>query len=134
MQPADRVSDFNASVGMIPVLVPYDRQADYLYLDAIGASRQEALSQFMSHMRFDLTLSEIFHLEFVEAELHFGGDRPVTGDLLPCVLPVSAGQALPMGVSSSKEECCRILGILKHDPAHFTFVDAALKLTDRIVL
>jgi hypothetical protein len=124
------------SAAVIEVLVPYDREANYLYVDAIGQSRQEALAHFTSFARFDLSLSEIFHMEFIEADLHHGGATVVRGDLQPCVLPVSRkdGAPYPIGVGPDEPECRRILGILRQDPDSYRFVPAGLKLSDRILL
>lgn len=122
--------------GVISVLVPYDRDANYPYVDAIGQSRQEALAHFTTFGRFDLSLSEIFHLEFIEAELHHGGATSVRSDVVPCVLPVSKSEGLPypMGVAQTDDECRRILGILRQERDAYRFVAAGLRLSDRIIL
>jgi hypothetical protein len=122
--------------GMIPVLVPYDRDANYPYLDAIGQSRQEALAHFTTFGRFDLSLSEIFHMEFIEAELHHGGATSVRSDVMPCILPVSRVEGLPcpMGIAQTEDECRRIIRILGQDCDGYRFVSAGLRLSDRIVL
>lgn len=121
---------------VIPVLVPYDRDANYPYVDAIGQSRQEALAHFTTFGRFDLSLSEIFHMEFIEAELHYGGATSLRSDVMPCVLPVSKPEGLPypMGVAHTGEECARILAILRQDCDGYRLVPAGLRLSDRIVL
>jgi hypothetical protein len=120
---------------VIPVLVPYDRDANYPYVDAIGQSRQEVLAHFTTFGRFDLSLSEIFHMEFIEAELHHGGATSLRSDVTPCVLPVSKSEGLPypMGVAQTGEECARILAILRQDCTGYRFVPAGLRLSDRIV-
>ncbi len=122
--------------GVISVLVPYDRDANYPYVDAIGQSRQEALAHFTTFGRFDLSLSEIFHLEFIEAELHHGGATSVRSDVMPCVLPVSKSEGLPypMGVAQTDDECRRILGILRQEGDAYRFVAVGLRLSDRIIL
>lgn len=120
--------------GEISVLVPYDREASYLYADAIGATRAEALSHFTSHQRFDLSLSEIFHMEFAEATLFFGGATGVRSDLTPCILPFAGDVPFVKGVASTEDECRRILSLIKEDPARFAYRAAGLKVTDRFVL
>lgn len=121
---------------MVSVLVPYDHDANYPYVDAIGQSRQEALAHFTTFGRFDLSLSEIFHMEFIEAELHHGGATGLRSDLMPCVLPVSKseGHPYPMGVAQTEGECARILAILRQDRQGYRFVSAGLRLSDRVVL
>lgn len=121
---------------VVPVLVPYERGANYPYVDAIGQSRQEALAHFTTFGRFDLSLSEIFHMEFIEAELHHGGATNLRSDLMPCVLPVSRseGHPFPMGVAQTEDECKRILVIFRLDCREYRFVSAGLRLSDRIVL
>jgi hypothetical protein len=117
----------------ISVLVPYDREADYQYLDAIGRTRNEALSHFTSFGRFDLSLGEIFHLEFIEASV-----RPALELIegMSCVLPVSiaSGEPFVMGMAGSESECRRILRILKEDPETFGYVSAELNLSDVTIL
>lgn len=121
---------------VVPVLVPYDRKANYPYVDAVGQSRHEALAHFTTFGRFDLSLGEIFHMEFIEAELHHGGATSLRSDLMPCVLPVSKSQGhpYPMGVAQTEDECARILTILRQDCHDYRFVSAGLRLSDRIVL
>lgn len=118
------------AAGKMAILVPYDAEADYLFLDAVGASRSEALSHFTSHGRFDLTLSEIFHMDFVEAELHYGGATAFRSDVVPRVLPFAKtdGGPFAMALAESEQESRRILGILKRDPADFDFAVAGVRL------
>jgi hypothetical protein len=121
---------------VIPVLVPYDRDANYPYADAIGESRQEALAHFTTFGRFDLSLSEIFHMEFIEAALHHGGATGFRSDVMPCILPVSKSEGLPypMGVAQTEDECRRILSILRQDCDGYSFIPAGLKLSERTIL
>jgi hypothetical protein len=119
----------------IDVLVPYDREAGWLYTDAVGATRAEALAHFTSHGRFDLTLSEIFHLEFAEGCVHFGGGTALRSDLAPCVLPLDAeGIPVAMGIAHSLSESRRILSVIGRDPDGFDFVDAGMKMSGRCIL
>jgi hypothetical protein len=126
----DLQSELTVAVAKLDILIPYDSAADYLFLDALGASRPEALSHFTSHGRFDLSLSEIFHMDFVKAELHYGGATSIRSDVIPRVLPVDKadGVPFPMAVSESEQESRRILGILKQDVSGFDFVSAGLRI------
>ena len=119
---------------VMSVLVPYDRAADYLYLDALGETRSEALAHFTFHMRFDLSLSEIFHLEFAEAVVHFGEEAALRSDLIPCLMPVRNGTVFVQGVASSESECRRIIELLQLQPDDFAYVCGGIKLTGVFVL
>lgn len=134
MNSSDMLSGMDAVTHEIVVLVPYDRQADYLYLDAVGATRSEALSHFTFHMRFDLSLSEIFHMEFAEGSIHFGGGTALRSDLVPCVLPFDGGKPFVMGTAPNEEESRRILKLLKREPSEFSFMAAGLGVTDTFIL
>lgn len=118
----------------LSVLVPYDRDADYLYLDALGETRSDALSHFTFHMRFDLSLSEIFHLEFAEAVVQLGDGVIHRGSVIPCVVPVREATALIQGVASSESECRRIIAIMKLQPDDFSYIRGGIKLTGKSVL
>lgn len=124
----------NDPLQSVGVLVPYDRAADYLYLDALGETRSQALSHFTFYMRFDLSLSEIFHLEFAEAVVHFGSQVALRSDIIPCLVPVQDGAALVQGVASSESECRRILALLQLQPDDFAYVSGGIKLNGAFVL
>lgn len=133
MRHPDVVSGMNEATRQIAVLVPYDRQAGYLYLDAVGETRSDALAHFTSHMRFDLSLSEIFHMEFVEGSVHVSGGACLRSDLIPCILPFDGDSPFVQGIAAIEDESRRILTILKRDQSEFTYVAAALEITHGFV-
>jgi len=134
MNKSDSLSGMDVGAREIAVLVPYDRQSDYLYLDAVGETRAEALSHFTSYMRFDLSLSEIFHMEFAEASLHFGGATVLRSDLIPCVLPRHEDKPFVMGLAPTEDESRRILKLLRQEPSEFSFGAAGIRVTDTFTL
>jgi hypothetical protein len=112
------------------VLVPYDAQARYAYVDALGESLVEAISHFARYGRFDLSLSEIFHMDYLPAVLHLGGSTSLRSDLTPLVVPID-GDDVPLvrAAGHSIEDCLRLLAIFDVGSEGYRFVAAGLKMS-----
>lgn len=113
----------------VDVVVPWDGEARYAYVDALGESVPDAVSHFTRYGRFDLTLSEIFHMDYLPAVLETGGLVALRSDVVPLVVPVSdGGELLVMAASYTKDECLRLMKIFEVDPAGYGFAAAGLKV------
>lgn len=112
------------------VLVPYDAEARYAYVDALGETMPEAVAHFTRHGRFDLSLSEIFHMDYLPAVLHVGGTTSLRSDLVPLVVPVGRGDVpLVRAAAHSMGDCLRLLAIFDIESEDCRFVGAGLKMT-----
>lgn len=113
---------------VVEVLVPRAGDTGKPYLDALGATREESMAHFTRYGRYDLTLSEIFHLEFDPARIFFGGATSLRSDLYPVVLPFSKENGVPLvkGVSSTSSDCVALIRMMGGDPYAFEYQSAGL--------
>lgn len=119
---------FDADAIVRNVLVPYDGEARYAYVDALGESLADAVAHFTRHGRFDLSLSEIFHMDYVPAELHVGGAASLRSDLVPLVVPVRDGVPLVVAAAHSQDDCLRLMSMFGFEREGYELVAAGLKL------
>lgn len=120
----------------VAVLVPYVVESRDAYLDAIGTTRGEALAHFTRHGRHDFSLSDIFHLQFVPSELHYGAGTMLRSDLLPVCVAVRKvdGTVFVQATSFDAEECARTLAIFGHEPEQFEFTAGGIRMSGDVVL
>jgi hypothetical protein len=112
------------------VLVPFHAEAQHAYADALGESMPEAVSHFTRFSRFDLSLSEIFHMDYLPAVLHLGGATSLRGDLIPLVVPITPNdEPLVRAAAHTTEDCLRLMKLFGIDPDGYRYVFAGLKMT-----
>lgn len=119
---------FDVEATVSNVFVPYDGEARYAYVDALGESLAEAVAHFTRHGRFDLSLSEIFHMDYLPAELHVGGATSLRSDVVPLVVPVRDGVPLVRAAAHSQDDCLRLMSIFGVPPEGHELVAAGLKI------
>ncbi len=107
------------------VVIPYDAGVGHVFLNAIGASEEEALAGLRAIELDDEVANRI---ETIQATLDFSDAAALRSDLFPVCVPVhrGTGEIFAAGIGSSTTEAEVNLDFWSKDQDDYTLVSASL--------
>jgi hypothetical protein len=125
----DQLVPVSFSTTSIQVIVPFDRVTGHVYLNAIGATVDEAKSPFTVGA-IEMTEEETENLDFIESRLVIGAAEHVGDVLFPVSVPVHGQTAVPLlsAIGSSATEAAVNIAFVNEDADDFVIVSGGIEM------